>query len=270
MTHVDVVVVSYRTEQEVKRLTEDLKTSTTFPYTLHLFNNDGNPKTLTIAWNDLAAQGSGDYIAFFNPDIVICPGWDKLLISTMENRPDLGAILPTPIGSERPVVSFGRTIPGDWPDPPTQKDMAQIKNALGESDDVYTYCATDPCAYYAVVMRRSTFESLRGFDERFTLYGQDHDMQDRLRVAGLHSGTQLSVPFWHGGSLSTKRACEKGEIHLHEEYVRIGQVMKPLRDGSLKRWHELSDSERAWVRAQPRYNRIAGSTKDPVVQQPTA
>jgi len=258
---IDVVVVSYRTEMEVARLTSDLKQSTFNPYTLHVFDNTGNPKTLTIAWNDLAAQGIGEYIAFFNPDIVICPEWDKMLIDALARHKHLGAILPISMGSERPVQCFGRTIHGNWGDPPTQKDMGEIKAAIAGDDGIYVYCETDPCAYFAVLMKREIFVRLKGFDERFTLYAQDHDMQDRIRGLGMQTGALVSAPFWHGGSLSTKRAVENGDIHLQEEYVRIGKVLEPLRQGSLKRWHDLSDLERAEIRRNPRYNRIAGAKK---------
>lgn len=257
MPHIDVVVVSYRSDEEVRTLTADLSESTVNPYTLHVFDNTGNPKTLTIAWNDLAAKGCGEYVAFFNPDIVICPEWDSMLLGAMGRRPDLGAVLPVSMGSVRPVQCHGRIVPGNWGDPPTLKDMGEIKAAIAGDDGVYIYCATDPCAFFAVMMRRTIFERLKGFDERFTLYAQDHDMQDRIRGIGLQTGALVSAPFWHGGSLSTKRACENGEIHIQEEYVRIGQVLGPLRDGSLKRWHELSDVERSDVRGNPRYNRIA-------------
>jgi hypothetical protein len=137
--------------------------------------------------------------------------------------------------------------------------MSEIAGALAGDDGIYVYPPTDLAPFFAVLIRRETFAILKGFDERFTLYGQDHDMQERMRGMGLQTGALLSAPFWHGGSLSTKRACQHGEIHLQEEYVRIGQVLGPLREGALKRWHELSEFERAAVRLDRRFNRIATS-----------
>ena len=114
------------------------------------------------------------------------------------------------------------------------------------------------CApFFSVALRRSDFLELKGFDERLRFYGQDHDLQDRLRALGKKILRVVTCPFYHMDSVSTKRAIQNGDIDIMEEYRHIGRVLAPLRAGQLRRWHLLSQEERLAVRSDPQY-RMSG------------
>jgi hypothetical protein len=245
---VDVVVVGYRPGPETTRLLSFLPQLTRLPHKLHYCDNTGNPKSLSAAWNDLAAQGSAPFIAFLNSDAFPCPGWDLRMSSILQRHVRVGAVVPKAVGVPSARVS-GREFPVS--DPATPEQLEAIANAL-DGNLLYDY--GHECApFYSVMVRRLDFDALLGFDERLRFYGQDHDLQDRLRAKGMKIVQAAGCPFTHGNSAATKAAIQHGDIDIMEEYTHIGRILGPLRSGHIRRWHTLSDKERRAVRADPAY-----------------
>jgi len=254
MSAVDVAVVGYRPGPETARLLAEVNAITRRPHTVNYFDNTGNPKNLSAAWNDLARQGSGTFIAFLNPDIVISPGWDDRMAACLEGHPEVGAVLPSGVGGNGVFrLVNGVTYPGRYSNPPTPDEMGAMAAWSADKAGHYVFSATDPAPFWAVMMRRADWEALKGFDERLRFYGQDHDMQHRLRRRGLQTVMLLSCPVFNYGSLPTRRAREAGDFDVNEEYHANGRVYPLLRDGRLPLWENLSDAERAAVRGNPAY-----------------
>lgn len=255
MNAVDIVVVGYRPGDETVRLLAEASALAGRDNALHYFDNTGNPKNLSMAWNDLALGGKRGFIAFLNPDIVVSPGWGDRMASCLERHPEVGAVLPSCVGGDGVFrLVNGVTYPGQYSVPPTPGDMAAMAAWASDKEGHYVYGPGDMPPFWAVMMRRADWEGFNGFDERLRFYGQDHDMQERLRTKGLQTVMLLSCPVFNFGSLPTKRAQQFNEIDLNAEYHANGRVYPLLRDGRLPLWQALSDQDRAAVRGNPAYS----------------
>lgn len=256
---IDVCVVAYRSEEDMPDLEIDLTLMSRHPIQLHLFDNTGNPKTLTIAWNDLARQGSAPYLAFLNTDIRISPGWDERLVDALEASKDVGVVLPMPVGHDWAVRSgLGNEFPRESVCPtPVREAMCRISEAAKGDPDLYSFGGACNAAFYAVLMKRSLFMDLKGFDERFRFYGQDHDFQRRVLARyGKYSIRVNRSVVWHRVSGSTMKASEHGEVDFHNELVHLGKVTDATTTGKVSPWDKLSDEERAAVRLDPIYGQM--------------
>lgn len=261
---IDVCVVAYRSEEDLPELQDDLTLMSRHPIRLHLFDNIGNPKTLTIAWNDLARQGTAPYLAFLNTDIRISPGWDEPLVQALESVPtDVGVALPMPVGHDWALRSgMGEEFPREsvCPTPPREA-MCRIAEAAKGDTGAYSFGAACNAAFYAVLMKRSMFEELKGFDERFRFYGQDHDFQRRVLARyGKYSIRVHRSVVWHRVSGSTMKASEHGEVDFHNELVHLGRVTDATITGKIPWWDRLSDEAREAVRNDPVYGRMPRPT----------
>jgi hypothetical protein len=250
---IDIAVVAYRPGPETERLLEEIPLLTGRPHFVHVWDNTGNPKSLSAAWNDLGRAGDAPLLAFLNPDIALSPGWDEHLASCLECRPEVGAALPACVGDGSFRLVNGAEYPGSYGSPPSREEMRRLAEWAATQDGIYPYSPSDPAPFWAVMMRRADWQALEGFDERLRFYGQDHDMQRRLRERGLQTVMVLSCPAYNFGSLPTKRACQAGDIDINEEYRHIGRVLPLIADGRLTPWDRLSAEERSAVRADPKY-----------------
>lgn len=249
---VDIVIVGFRPGLETERLLEDIPATTWSPFRVYYFDNTGNPKSLSEAWNDLAFAGSAPYIAVLNSDVIPSPGWDVRMMQALGHE-DIGAVMPHAIGCPN-VVYLGKSITTSVP--PTREDMERAASiAVDESNGkpIMMDFGGEHGPFYAVMLRRADFASLKGFDERLRFYAQDHDFQDRLRSRGMKNVRLENCPFFHGDSVSTKKAIEEGDIDIMEEYRTIGRHYGPIKAGAVPRWDALSDEERASIRRDPAY-----------------
>ena len=247
----DIVIVGFRPGPETHRLLEDIPLTTRSPYVLHYFDNTGNPKTLSQAWNDLSFEGLAPFIAVLNSDVIPSPGWDERMIQALDSE-EIGSVMPNAI----PVQGQYMGLDFKFSSPPSREEMASAADhaaGVAKGEVILQDYGGENGPYFAVMLRRDDFMNLKGFDERLRFYAQDHDFQERLRLRGMKNVKLVNCPFYHGDSVATKKAIEEGDIDIMEEYRAIGRVFGPIRNGSVPRWDALSPEERAQVRQDPAY-----------------
>jgi hypothetical protein len=253
----DIVVVAYKCQEDVDALLGSLPVMAKMPYELYFHDNSKNDQTLTILWNDLGRKGSGEYIAFLNTDIRISPGWDGRLAAFLGMHPEVGAAIPQPVGHDwphladpsQPILALTDTTPA-----PTPGAMAAIadKYAGAEGFGIFGECNAP---FFAVMVRRTDWEILKGFDERFRFYGQDHDFQRRLRNRfGKTTVRVYCCPVWHRCAGCVKKAI--GTVDFIAEMEQCGKIGGMIVSGRLPEWDALEDSEREAVRRDARYGRM--------------
>lgn len=256
----DIVMVAYRSEADLPHVYHGLQNMSALPHTLHFYDNLGNKKTLTIAWNDLAREGSADYIVFLNTDIRLSPEWDARLVAALERYPDAGAVMPKPVGHDWPKVIDPSRQPfadSSRAPAPTHEVMTQIAELYKDRRDDYSFGGSCNAAFYAVMVRRSTWMALKGFDERYRFYGQDHDFQRRLFTRFKHNTVIIAnAPAWHRCGGSVQKAAERGEVDFGGEMRHCGAMNDELKADPRLEWDLLSDADRASVRSNRRYNRM--------------
>jgi N-acetylglucosaminyl-diphospho-decaprenol L-rhamnosyltransferase len=178
---------------------------------LRIVSNETN-RGFGPACNQGARLGSAEYILFLNPDTRITEGALDRPIAFLEQPENARAgivsvqliddhgrltrssrLFPRPahylnraLGLDRVSPSrFSSGMMADW----DHRDTRIVDQVMG--------------AYFLV--RRSLFESLGGFDERFFVYFEEVDLSLRARQAGYHSVYLTDAQVFHTGLGTTQR-----------------------------------------------------------------
>lgn len=175
------------------------------PFAMHVFHNDNN-LGFAAACNQGAAKSTADYLLFLNPDTRLLDNSLKLPVRFMENPgnetvgivgiqllddndrltktcsyyPRLSHFVNKALGLDRLVPEHFLTgFMSDW----DHKTSRKVDVVMG--------------AFYLV--RRSLFEALGGFDERFFVYFEEGDFSLRARLAGYETYYLAEAQAYHRG-----------------------------------------------------------------------
>ncbi len=146
---------------------------------VRLLRNDAN-RGFAAAANQAARLTTAPFVLFLNPDAAPRPGSVALLLDAIRRDSRVALVAPQLVGLDgalqqtvwpdlgvlavaRDLVCFGRP------------SRAQVRDA-----PVDVACVSAAC----LLVRRSAFEALGGFDEGFFLYHEDFDLCARVRAAG--------------------------------------------------------------------------------------
>ena len=150
--------------------------------------------------NNLGAKdASCDYLVFLNNDTRARPGWLRALFAAADRNQDVGLVASRLVYMDRPDLIDSA---GDgylrcggaykmWHGRPAA-------TAPGERD-VFGVCGA------AFLIRRSLFEALGGFDERFFMIYEDVDLSFRARLRGARIVYAPDATVDHAGSASIGR-----------------------------------------------------------------
>jgi N-acetylglucosaminyl-diphospho-decaprenol L-rhamnosyltransferase len=227
-----VVTVTYSPGESLEAFLDSLEKATTRPYTVVLADNgsvDGAPERgaerpgvelLRIGENvgygtaaNRAIAGLGDevgWVVVANPDVVWRPGSLDELLAAGERTPRAGALGPlirdsdgTVYPSARLVPSLGRGIghavfAGVWPGNPWTRAYRQAEphGAPVERDAGWL---SGSC----LLVRRTAFDSVDGFDPRYFMYFEDVDLGERLGRAGWRNRYVPEAEVVHTGGHAT-------------------------------------------------------------------
>jgi GT2 family glycosyltransferase len=129
--------------------------------------------------NRAAAQAEGEYLVMLNDDAEVQPGWLESLVETADRHQDAGAVGSRILHPDRSLQEAGSVI---WSDAST----LGVGRGLPEGSPRYRYVReVDYSSACSLLVRRATFEQLRGFDERyFPGYNEDVDLCLGIRRLG--------------------------------------------------------------------------------------
>lgn len=129
--------------------------------------------------NKAATHARGDYLLFLNNDTEVLPGWLDELLDTFTARADAGLVGSKLIYPDGRLQEAGGLIWSDGSGLNYGRDAAANKPE-------YTFLReVDYCSGASLMIPRSLFESLGGFDERFApAYYEDTDLAFAVRQAG--------------------------------------------------------------------------------------
>lgn len=259
MPRLDVVVASLWPGEKLDVCIADIRRTIKSPHTLHaldIASGKDAPRTLSAAWNDLAAKGSADLIAFMKTDVLLSPGWDIRLSETLEAFPQVGVAIPAFFGDERPINLIAEGPPTTMKEgEPGISDMAAIADwAEMFTGVIYLY---DECnaPFSCAVMPRALWKSLGGFDERFRIFGHDHDFQARMnKDIGQLAASVRSCPVYSRCGMASMESIMRVYSDLGQEYAHLEKTRAALVHA--KPWHAMSAAERAQVRQDPVYGKL--------------
>ncbi|HVE73468.1 MAG TPA: glycosyltransferase family 2 protein [Mycobacteriales bacterium] len=242
---VRVVVVTYSPGETLAGFLDTLAHATDAPYDVVLADNgstDGAPEEAAArpkvsllrtganlgygrAANLGAAGATSDWLLVANPDLVWEPGSLDELLSAAKRWPRAGCLGPairTPDGqlypSARAFPSLGRgtghaLLGWCWPSNPWTRSY---RSEVGRPVEGRTGWLSGSC----MLLRRSAFEQIGGFDPSYFMYCEDMDLCRRLAEAGWESVYVPSARVVHSGGHATSRAPRQMLAEHHRALYR--------------------------------------------------
>ncbi|MCB1886635.1 MAG: glycosyltransferase [Rhodocyclaceae bacterium] len=191
----DIQIVSHATPDLVESLLDDLSGVTARVSVLENVREvrpvrregvslerhaDGHPRGFAANHNYLASRGRGALIAILNPDLkVATASWAPLLAAF--DDPSVGVVAPRvhePDGrladNARQVLTPARLM----------RDRLWPHRRRSDYPDATRRCEPDWVAGMFLIVRRSLFDRLGGFDTRYRMYCEDMDLCVRAWLAG--------------------------------------------------------------------------------------
>lgn len=132
-----------------------------------------------------ASRATGEYLAFLNQDTVVEPDWLAELLTPLEEDPEAALATSKILLMAQPdkINTCGNQ---------THYTGLSFCRGVGQPADNFDQLEiVDAVAGAAFLIRKSVFEKIGRFDERFFLYMEDIDLSWRARLAGY---TCLYVP----------------------------------------------------------------------------
>lgn len=175
---------------------------------VRLIRNDTN-RYLSPAWNQGAAATDAPYLLFLNPDTEWFAGTLANLVAVARANPDAGIVGPMVRNVDGTVYASGRRFPslgvglGHTFVSLVRRDNAFSRRYRMEDWDRASERDVDWVSGCCMLLPRSAFEAVGGFDERFALYAEELDIATRLQATGLRVVFTPSAEVIHAEGVST-------------------------------------------------------------------
>ena len=167
------------------------------------------PKGFSANHNRALRTARGDYFCVVNPDIRFDVNPFSMLLACFEN-PHVGVVAPLVLGPSGDIENSVRTFP--TPEKILKKAFAKTPewDYLPGLDVIHP----DWIGGMFMLFRRSVFEVLEGFDERYYLYYEDVDICARLKLANFRTVLCPSSPIVHHAQRRSHRNIKYLRWHL--------------------------------------------------------
>ena len=174
-----------------------------------------------MANNVGAAQSSGRYILFLNPDTEVIGDALSAMVAYMDRHPDVGVLGPTLLWPNGCVQSSRRRFPTLatafiestffqqwWPSNPVLRRYYVQDQSDDREQDV------DWLVGACLLVRRQAWKQVGPMDERFFMYSEELDWCRRLKTAGWRVVYTPSAEVVHHGAQSSSQVAAEREIHF--------------------------------------------------------
>ena len=181
------------------------------------------------------------WVLVSNPDVVLGPGSLDLLVAAGEQDDQIGSVGPSILTSTGEVYPSARSVPSLrtgvghalfvnlWAGNPWTRAYRRDTEHVGEQRDAGWLSGA------CVLVRRSAFDELGGFDDGFFMYFEDVDLGYRLGKAGYRNVYDPTAVVTHTGAHSTNSDSAQMVRTHHESAKRFlgkkyrGAVLWPVR-----------------------------------------
>jgi N-acetylglucosaminyl-diphospho-decaprenol L-rhamnosyltransferase len=263
--HVAIVTVSYGSESVLAPFLESLRTAVSVPARVVIADNKSLERSNTVS--NLAEAAGADYLPMpsnrgyghainvavnslppeiewvivSNPDVVAGPGSIDTLLASVGDDERVAAVGPRILSSEGDVYPSARTVPSLrsgvghalfanlWPSNPwTRRYRRETGAELVRRDAGWLSGAF-------LMLRRSVFDELGGFDESYFMYFEDVDLGYRIGKLGLRNVYEPSASVIHTGAHSTQGESSRMIRAHHDSAKRFlfkkypGPTLWPMR-----------------------------------------
>jgi N-acetylglucosaminyl-diphospho-decaprenol L-rhamnosyltransferase len=180
------------------------------------------------AANRGVAATAGEYVLILNPDTVVEPGTAKALSEALDRDPGLavvgprmenldGTLYPSVRRFPEMAVAFGHAFLGlVWPTNPATRRYRML-----DWDHDRQAADVDWVGGACMLVRRSAFDLIGGFDEAYFMYVEDVDLCWRLGQAGWRIGYEPSARVVHALGGSSRRVPYRMIAEHHRSLYRF-------------------------------------------------
>jgi len=206
---------------------------------LHTGANLGYGRAVNRGVAEFAASDS-EFLVIANPDVVWSPGSIDALLEVAARRPQAGAVGPLIRDPDGSVYPSARHLPSI-----VRGGMHAVVGPFWKSNPwtaAYRQDHQQPSERIVgwlsgscLLVRRSAFEAIGGFDERYFMYMEDVDLGDRIGRAGWQNVYAPSAEVLHDKGHSTGRdparnlAAHHDSTWLYLSDRHTGPARAPLR-----------------------------------------
>jgi GT2 family glycosyltransferase len=179
-------------------------------YKLTVYDNSVTNYPLTWLWNRFFEESRRDFVALCNPDIIVGPGWDAEAASCFLRYPSCAAV--SPLSSTPP---HREVLPAVVPDLVRPEDVERLTAILKTTfADRRFVLSTDyrMAPAHCVIVRKTAWARVNGFDERLPFAGNDYDFNARLIEAGMQVAIAAHAFAVHRWGVSTQDAIRLGQF----------------------------------------------------------
>lgn len=206
------------------------------------------------------ARTSTPYVVILNPDLEVEPGATKALLDVLDRMPDVGIVAPrieTPDGRLYPSA---RTFP-DMVDAAGHAFLHFVWRSNPFSRrykmldwDHAAACDVDWVAGTHLVVRRTAWDAVGGFDEAFFMYLEDVDLCWRMARAGWRVRYEPAARVVHAIGRSTDQTPYRMIAEHHRSLLRYAaktttgprRLLLPVIAAALGLRTVLAWAQRAW------------------------
>lgn len=180
-----------------------------FPFSIKLICNP-RPLGFGANHNQAFCQASGQFFAVVNPDIRLDANPFPVLLACLSHEKTIGLVAPVVLSPAGQVEDSARKFPTPF------KILCKAFGYCRGSDYHPTSESILPewIGGMFMLFRRSVFQQLGGFDERYFLYYEDVDLCARLRLAGYRVMLSPHAQVVHHAQRSSHRHLRYLKWHL--------------------------------------------------------
>lgn len=172
-----------------------------------------------------ALPASVEWLLIVNPDIELGAGSITTLLARGRSEVDAGSVGPLVLNPDGTAYPSARAIPSlrtgighamlepVWPGNPWTRAYRN------DTDEALVVRDAGWLSGSCVLVRRSVYESIGGFDEGYFMYFEDVDLGMRIGTAGYRNVYEPAASVIHAGGHATQGVSAR-MIHAHHESAR--------------------------------------------------
>jgi GT2 family glycosyltransferase len=200
------------------------------------------------AVNAGAAAGDGRAILIANSDCEPAPGVIATLLAALDADPTLGAVFPRLVNADGTLQpSVHRALPTPWSHAGDVVFASSLRYALYRSPvlkrgllrpTVRRHARAHDIAWggaACVLVRRTAFEAVDGFDPRFFMYMEDVDLCARLAAAGFRLRYVPEAEAVHHWGASAAKSPQRVLHHAYASRIAYFDKHFPVWGGAVSR-----------------------------------
>lgn len=200
---VEIIMLKFKEEKNViDDAISRIIHNTNWPFKLTIFDNRLNTANTSRAWNKLVKESTCDYVMLIDSDAFIPEGLSPCwLTRMMESIDETGLVIPVSNQSGGQSQKVGA--PEEYP--------SFIRNKGIWSG-------------YCFLFKKSLYEKLGDFDERFYLYGQDSEWAHRSKsIGGAVMRKDVLVKHLGGYSMEKNDARDADKVYARALFEYLCQ-----------------------------------------------